>query len=115
MAATLVLEETRTLLRNVIRTIDKNADFSVSLQEGNQPGVAVALSLRGHKTSLSIPSDKIAAASNLIGRNELRTKLKRALDLIAFTPSTITSTKMLRGTVIEGGFFRTQNNSRGRR
>ena len=112
----LVLEDARAMLRTLIRTIDRKADFSVSLQEGEQPGVAVTMTLRKRKTTIVIPAgDLEGAAQDSMRRSQLRTTLKRAIDRMTFEPQEIASTKMLRGTVVEGGFFRIQQGSRGGR
>ncbi|HYD50132.1 MAG TPA: hypothetical protein VEB21_17365 [Terriglobales bacterium] len=113
-AGSLNLEDARALLRTVIRSIDKRTEFTVTLKEGDQPAAVVALALRGNKTTVTIPIAQISAAlEGAIPRNQLRTKLKRTIELMSFKPSTITSTKMLTGSAVEGGYFRTQSGNRG--
>lgn len=110
----LVLEEVKELLRGVIRSIDRKADFTVSLLEGDRPGASVHISLRKHSTTVVVPAEQIEAASQFtMSRSQLRTSLKRAIDRMMFEPEAIASTKMLRGAVVEGGFFRTQQGNRG--
>ena len=112
----LTLEEQRSLLRTVVRSIDKKADFNASLQEGDQPGLIVNLQLRKYKVNVFISTDQIeGAAQDSIRRSQLRIVLKRALDKAMFEPATIASTKMMRGKVIEGGFFRSDQGNRGGR
>lgn len=111
----LTLEEQRTLLRTVIRSIDRKADFSASLQEGDQHGLVVSLALRKYKANVFVSTEQIeGAAQDTMRRSQLRTLIKRALDRAMFEPAPIASTKMMRGKVIEGGFFRSDQ-GRGRR
>jgi hypothetical protein len=105
----LVLENVKELMRGLIRSIDRKADFSVSLLEGERPGASVTVNLRKHTTTVFVPAEQIEAAAKFsMHRSTLRTTLKRAIDRMMFEPEAIASTKMLRGTVVEGGFFRTQ-------
>jgi hypothetical protein len=112
----IVLEDARAMLRTIIRTIDRKAEFSVSLQEGDSPGVAVTMALRKHKATVVVPADQIeAAAQSSMRRSQLRTTLKRAIDRMMFESEPIARTKMVRGTYVEGGFFRVQQGRGGRR
>ena len=77
----LVLDEVKELLRGVIRSIDRKADFTVSLLEGDRPGASVNISLRKHSTTVVVPAEQIEAASQFtMNRSQLRTTLKRAID-----------------------------------
>lgn len=110
------LEAERALLRTIIRSIDKNADFNVTLQEGDRPAVEVSLLVRKQKVSVLIPVSSFEGAEeNSMRRSELRTTIKRAIDRATFEPKSIASTKMVRGTVVEGGFFRPPQGGRGGR
>jgi hypothetical protein len=112
----LVLEDAKAMLRTIIRSIDKKADYSVSLVDGDRPGVAVSLSARKRNTTVSIPAEDLEAARHdSMRRSQLRTTLKRALDRMAFQPMPVADTKMLRATMTEGGFFRPAQGGRGRR
>ena len=111
-----VLEDARNLLRTLIRSIDKKVDFSVVLHSGDRPGIAVTMSLQKHTATVVIPEEQLdGIADDTIRRAQLRTSLKRTLDRMTFKPNDVVSTKMLRGTTIEGGFFRIQQGSRGGR
>jgi len=112
----LTLEQQRTLLRAVIRSIDRKADFNATLQEGDQPGLQVALVLRKYKANVFVSTDQIeGAAQDTMRKSQLRTVIKRALDRAMFEPASIASTKMMRGKVVEGGFFRSDQGRGGRR
>ena len=110
------LEDARTLLRTLIRSIDKKVEFSVSLHSGDRPGVALSLALQKHKAELVIPADQLEGVENdSIRRAQLRTSLKRTLDRMTFKPHQVVSTKMVRAAVTDGGFFRVQQGFRGGR
>lgn len=101
------LENADGIIRPLIRGIDKRAEYSLALEQGDRPGVAVTLSLRKRTTTVRISSDDLsAAAENLLRRNQVRTAIKRALDLMLFEKIPLASTKMLRGDTSAEGFFR---------
>jgi len=111
-----VLEDANGLLRTIIKSIDKKAEFRVDPVEGERPSLAVNMSLRKRSTTVSVPIEQVEAAKeNSMSRSQLRTTLKRALDKVTFEPKPVASTKMLRGKVAEGGFFRPPQGGRGRR
>jgi len=111
-----VLEEARSLLRTLIRSIDKKVEFSATLHSGDRPGVAVTLSLHKNQATMVIPEDQLEGVeSDPIRRAQLRTSLKRTIDRMTFKPNDVVSTKMVRGSVVDGGFFRVQQGSRGGR
>jgi len=113
---TLVLEDTRALLQKVITTIDRKAEFNLALQEGDEPGVSVTITLRKHKGTIVVSERKLQeAARDSIGRSQLRTMIKRAIDRMTFEIIAAASTKMVRGTVVDGGFFRPHQPYRGGR
>jgi len=111
------LEEARNLLRTLIRSIDKKVEFSAALHTGDRPGVAVSLSLLKCQAKMVIPQEQLEAAEqDPIRRAQLRTSLKRTIDRMTFKPNAVVSTKMVRASVTDGGFFRVQQGSRtGRR
>jgi len=110
------LEDARTLLRTLIRTIDKKVEFSVSLHSGDRPGVALSLALQKQKTEMVIPAEQLEGIeSDSVRRAQLRTSLKRTIDRMTFKPNQVVSTKMIRAAVTEGGFFRVQQGNRGGR
>jgi hypothetical protein len=106
---TIVLENARNMLRTVIRSIDKKVDFSATLHSGDRPGVALTLTHQHKHASLIIPEDQLEGIeTDSIRRAQLRTLLKRTIDRMSFKQIDIASTKMLRGAVSDGGFFRVQ-------
>jgi ribosomal protein S20 len=111
-----VLADANGLLRTIIKSIDKKAEFRVDPIEGERPSLAVNMSLRKRSTTVSVPIEQVEAArENSMSRSQLRTTLKRALDKVTFEAMPVASTKMLRGKSVEGGFFRPPQGGRGRR
>ena len=107
---TVELDHARSLLRTLIRSIDKKVDFIASASESDTPGVSVALSRQTLHTTIVIPQEQIdAAGESSIYRSQLRTLLKRTIDRMTFRQTDFASTKMVRGAVTDGGFFRSQN------
>jgi hypothetical protein len=112
---TLTLTDADTILRPLIRSIDKRAEYSIALREGERSEVAVTLSMRRQTTTVTIPVDALTAArQDSMRRNQLRTTLKRALDKMMFVSSPIASTKMLRAATQAEGYFRVPSGRRGR-
>jgi hypothetical protein len=106
------LDDARVLLRTLIRSIDKKVDFSASLSEADTPGVAVALSRQTLHAAITIPQEQLTAAEgSSIHRSQVRTALKRAIDRMMFRQTDFASTKMVRGAVTDGGFFRSQTSA----
>jgi hypothetical protein len=113
---TLDLGTANEVLRSVIRSIDKRAEYTTTVIEGDRPGVAVTLSMRKRSTTVTIPAETLAAAGqNSIRRNQLRTTLKQALDKMQFVVMPVASTKLLRAKTAPDGFFRPPSGGRGRR
>lgn len=114
---TLVLEQATTMLRTLIRSIDKKVEYSFSAVEGDRPGIAVSLSLRKKSASVTVPAADLEAASeSSMRREQVRGTLKRAIDGMMFQSSPVASTKMLRAKVDPAGFFRPpQGGNRGGR
>jgi|SRR6478752_1289859 len=101
------LDSAKTLLRNVVRTIDKKVDCTTVLHEGDRPGVSVTLAVRKARTTVVIPEEQIeGAAQDSMRRSQLRTLLKRTIDRMTFKPNEIASTKLVRGAITDDGFFR---------
>jgi hypothetical protein len=115
---TLALEQANEIVRSIVRTIDKRAEFRAqNVAEGDRPAVTGTLTMRRHSTTVTIPIDALTAAGeNATRRHELRTTIKRAFDRMMFTPTLATSTKMTRASTSADGFFRPPSGgSRGRR
>jgi len=105
---TVGIEDTRSLLRTVIRTIDKKVEF-VATPHAGSPGIALTLSRQKDQATIVIPEDQLEGVEHdSIRRARLRTLLKRTIDRMTFKQTDIASTKMLRGSVTDGGFFRVQ-------
>jgi hypothetical protein len=103
------LDEARELVWTLVRGIDRKAELSVVPATGDVPGVAATVTLRKQKTTLIINArDLENALANTMHRSQLRTTIKRAMDRMTFTALPVASTKRVRGTVVEGGFFRSQ-------
>lgn len=77
-----VIKENEATLRGIVRSIDKNLDYSTT--EGGQsegPRFTVQLSLRGRRAVVSLAlDDLIAAAQDVVRRNTIRQKLKSVRD-----------------------------------
>jgi len=104
----LALEEANDILRSIVRTIDKRAEFNAqNVAQGDRPAVTGTLSMRKRTTTVVIPIEALTAAGeSAMRRHELRTTLKRALDRMTFVPTLATSTKMTRPSTSADGFFR---------
>ncbi len=103
----IALDEANQLLRTILRSIDKHADFVTALTEGDKPGLALTLSKRERTKKITIPVDALAGVEDdAIKRHELRNRVKRAYDRMLFKPFPIASTKTTRGTGAADGFFR---------
>lgn len=104
----LTLDEAKTVLWALVRTIDRKADLTVTPQTGgSEPGVTATITLRKHKATLAITARDIEAAQeSAMHRSQLRTTIKRAVDRATFVPPPIASTKVSRGPDVDGGFFR---------
>lgn len=111
----LVLEQATTLLRTIIRSIDKKVDYSFATVEGDRPGILVNLALRKRTTAVTIPAtDLEAAGESTMRRDQVRAVLKRAIDGMMFESAPVASTKMLRAKVDPAGFFRPPQGGGGR-
>lgn len=109
----LALETAKTLLRNLVRTIDKRVDCTAVLQEGDRTGMAVNLVWKNARTSVFVSQEQLEAAQHdSMRRSELRTLLKRHIDRMNFRPKEIASTKLVRGAITDDGFFRPRQGGR---
>lgn len=77
-----VIKENDAILRGIVRSIDKNLDYSTL--EGHQtdgPRFTVQLSLRGRRAAVSLALDDLmAAAQDVVRKNALRQKIKSVHD-----------------------------------
>lgn len=77
-----VLKENETTLRGIIRSIDKNLDYTTS--DGAQsdgPRFTVQLTLRGRHATVSLALDDLmAAAQDVVRKNAIRQKIKSTRD-----------------------------------
>lgn len=105
---TLALGQANEIVRTIVRTIDKRAEFDAkSVAEGDRPAITGTLSMRKQTTTVTIPIEALTAAGeSSTRRHELRTTLKRALDRMTFVATPATSTKMTRPSTSADGFFR---------
>jgi hypothetical protein len=105
-----------TTLRQVVRSIDKKAEYTASLVEGERAGVRLDIALRKHSTSVTVPLEEIEAAQeDLARRNRVRHTIKQALDRLGFQAIPVNNTKMMRAKVEAGGFFRPAQGGPGNR
>lgn len=104
---TLTLETVHSVLNELIRSIDKNVEYTVAEGKGERSEVMLNLTLRRLATTVTIPTDNLEAArSDLMRKNQLRTTIKRALDRMTFRTLPVASTKMVRAKTEGGTFFR---------
>jgi hypothetical protein len=77
-----VIKENEAMLRGIVRSIDKNLDYSTSeTAQGETPRFTVQLLLRGRRAVVSLAlDDLIAAAQDVVRRNAVRQKIKSARD-----------------------------------
>jgi hypothetical protein len=112
----LSLQAATEFLRTLVRGIDRKADITVTAQSDAQAGVVLAVELRKSRTSINIGAADIEAAmEDAIQRAQLRTKVKGAIDRATFKAIPFASTKMVRGAIVDGGFFRSNSPGGGQR
>ena len=111
------LEDARTLVRTLIRSIDKKVDFVVTTSDSERPGVSVALSRDTRHATIVVSQQQLdEVEANSLYVPQLRSVLKRAIDRMTFRPTEFASTKTVRGPSADGGFFRSpQGGPRGGR
>src|SRR5689334_2418756 len=77
-----VIKENEAVLRGIVRSIDKNLDYSAV--EGTQSGAprfTIQLLLRGRRAAVSLAlDDLIASAQDVVRRNAVRQKIKSVHD-----------------------------------
>jgi len=96
------------LIRTLVRSIDKRAEYSLAPADDDTARIIVSLSLRKKSSTVGLKLDDLAAAAqNLMRKNQVRTTLKRAIDRMMFVTTPIASTAMLRPDSQADGFFRT--------
>ncbi|MDX2165869.1 MAG: hypothetical protein SF182_02355 [Deltaproteobacteria bacterium] len=112
----LSLQAATEFLRTLVRGIDRKADLTVTAQPDSQAGVVLAVELRKCRTTVNISASDIEGAmEDAILRAQLRTKVKGAIDRMTFKAIPFASTKMVRGAVVDGGFFRANSPGGGQR
>jgi hypothetical protein len=104
------LQAATEFLRTLVRGIDRKATLTVTVQPEGGTGVVLEVELRKCRTTVNVSAADIEGAMDgAMARAQLRTKVKAAIDRATFTVVPHASTKMVRGAVVDGGFFR--NNS----
>ena len=111
----LLSDTTNSTLRQLIRSIDKKADYTVAAAEGERPAVTVHLSLRKRSGAVTIPLEELEAAGlDTVRRNQVRLAIKRVVDRMGFQAAPVVSTKTVRMKTDALGFFRTPQGGGGR-
>jgi hypothetical protein len=82
MTAREAIKENEAILRGIVRSIDKNLDYSaVEGTQGDAPRFTIQLSLRGRRAAVSLSlEDLIVAAQDVVRRNAVRQKIKSVHD-----------------------------------
>lgn len=113
----MTMTEIQNLLTNLMRGIDKKTALSVELRpDPNRSLVAVHLSRDKRSGSIEFAeADLVAAQSDAMRRNRVRTALKRARDRMWEEPGYIFSTKVTHQQPEGGHWFRPGQGGRGRR
>lgn len=74
-----VFQEEETLLRDIIRSIDKKVDYSA--KEGDGTRFTVHVKLRGHEGDVVLDLEDLKAAkSDMVRRHQIRQKIKARYD-----------------------------------
>ena len=74
-----VYQEEEILLREIIRSIDKKADYTA--REGEGPRFSLQLTVRGHQDMVSLNiEDLTAARTDTVRRHQIRQKIKSRYD-----------------------------------
>ncbi|HWP60936.1 MAG TPA: hypothetical protein VNL14_23775 [Candidatus Acidoferrales bacterium] len=80
-----VVKANEELLRGIVRSIDKNLEYSL-IDDVHESRFSLRLSLRGRQTTVSIPAeDLLLAAQDAVKRNAVRQKIKSARDSMMMT------------------------------
>jgi hypothetical protein len=111
------LTEIQNLLSQLMRGIDKKTFLTVEpSKDTNRSGVTVHLSRDKRRGALEFAESVLAAGkADLIGRNHLRSALKRARDRMWEESGYIFSTKMEKHKQEGNSWFRPSSSGRGRR
>ncbi len=77
-----VLKESEGILRGIIRSIDKNLDYTlIDSAEVQGPRCALQLSLRGREATVSLSIDDLrSAGEDAVRKNAIRQKIKNTRD-----------------------------------
>ncbi|MBI3782561.1 MAG: hypothetical protein HY270_04085 [Deltaproteobacteria bacterium] len=110
-------KEIQELVYSLMRGIDKKTELTVALRsDASEPAVTVQLRNAKRTASLNLTeAELVGAKSDLIQRNRVRTALKRAHDKMWTKNDYIFSTKMESHKLEAGGYFQSNQRSRGRR
>jgi hypothetical protein len=74
-----VYQEEETLLREIMRSIDKKVDYTA--REGEGPRFSLQLSVRGHQDMVYLNIEElIAAKTDMAKRHQIRQKIKSRYD-----------------------------------
>jgi hypothetical protein len=74
-----VYQEEEMLLREIIRSIDKKADYTA--REGEGPRFTLQLNVRGHQDTVSLNMDELKVAkTDTVKRHQIRQKIKSRYD-----------------------------------
>lgn len=113
----MTIKEIQDLLNGLMRGIDKKTELTVEPRAGTEePGVTVQLRRDRRTGSLQFAeADLVAAQTDLMRRNRVRTALKRARDRMWEAPGYIFSTKVERHELPGGASFHPFQRARGRR
>lgn len=104
------LQAATEFLRTLVRSIDRKADLTVTAQPEGEPRVILAIELRKSRATVNVSlADVGSAMDDAMARSQLRTKVKGAIDRATFQSVPYVSTKMVRGAVVEGGFYRSNS------
>lgn len=109
----IALEDANKMLRPIMRSIDKNTNYSTALAEGDSAGVVLTIAKREKSKKITIPVEALVGVDeDAMKRHALRTRIKRARDRMLFEPVPFASTKMIRGAASGDGFFRSPGGRR---
>lgn len=111
------LSETQSILKGIVRSIEKRADFSAELAERDQRAVVlVNLSHRSKSTAVQIPmADVEASRLDLRRRHQVRTLLKKRFDAMLFVAPPNHMKKFAQSSGDGGGGQYRSSGGRGRR
>jgi hypothetical protein len=113
----MTMSEIQDVLGKLMRSIDKKTTLTVEARrDGNEPGVMVQLRCANRSASLQLTEgDLLAAQTDLMRRNRVRTALKRAYDRMWEETRYIFSTKVEHQKIEGAAWFHPSQRGRGRR